>query len=221
MVNTAGHRGSGPRGPEIEDYADRMAVWLVALRLPPRTDVLGKRFGRVVSIALAVDRIRQPFRRLIVADALAAFPAREGAAAGAADRWRSEGMDGRLDIAIRAWFPKSFIAAHPDIVDERKRALEKADVTAFARRASRFESSIRARCWARSATRRWSWRGAGPDHAARPRARDGGGRESPARSHGDRLRHARRSNSRRPSLPRSTASCHEPRGRQPPVARAS
>ena len=48
-----------------------------------------------------------------------------------AARVEKEGMAGALDIAIRRMFPESFIAAHPDIVQERKRALEKADPACF------------------------------------------------------------------------------------------
>jgi 3-oxoadipate enol-lactonase len=36
-----------------------------------------------------------------------------------------------LDMAIRRMFPEAFIAAHPDIVEERKRALQQADPACF------------------------------------------------------------------------------------------
>ena len=131
LVNLPGYGGSGPAGPDIEDYADRIGGLIVALRLPPRTDVLGNGLGGFISIALAA-RYGNRFDRLIVADALAAFP--EPAKAplrGLADKVAQEGMAGALDIAIRRMFPEAFIAAHPDIVEERKRALAKADVTCF------------------------------------------------------------------------------------------
>ena len=40
-------------------------------------------------------------------------------------------MSGALDIAIRRMFPEPFIAKHPEIVEERKRALEQADAACF------------------------------------------------------------------------------------------
>jgi 3-oxoadipate enol-lactonase len=40
-------------------------------------------------------------------------------------------MQGVLDAAIRRMFPASFIAANPAVVEERKRALAKADPACF------------------------------------------------------------------------------------------
>jgi 3-oxoadipate enol-lactonase len=40
-------------------------------------------------------------------------------------------MSGALDVAIRRMFPERFIAAHPEIVEERKQALMKADPACF------------------------------------------------------------------------------------------
>jgi 3-oxoadipate enol-lactonase len=48
-----------------------------------------------------------------------------------AARVQKEGMGAALDIAMRRMFSQSFIAAHPEIVEERKRALEKADAACF------------------------------------------------------------------------------------------
>jgi len=43
-------------------------------------------------------------------------------------------MAGALDIAIRRMFPEAFIAAHPQVVSERRRVLEKeADAKCFQR----------------------------------------------------------------------------------------
>lgn len=131
LVNLPGYGNSGPAGPDIEDYADRIAGLMAALRLPAQTDVLGNGFGGFISIALA-SRYSGRFDHLIVADALAAFP--EPAKAplrSLADRVAQEDMTGALDIAIRRMFPEAFIAAHPDIVAERKRALVSADPMCF------------------------------------------------------------------------------------------
>ena len=73
LVNLPGYGASSPAGPDVEDYADRIAELLSALGLPQQTDVLGNGFGGFISIALAANHGVQ-FDRLIVADALAVFP---------------------------------------------------------------------------------------------------------------------------------------------------
>jgi 3-oxoadipate enol-lactonase len=131
LVNLPGYGASAAAGNDIEDYADRMAGLLTALRLPKQTDVLGNGFGGFIAIALAAKN-GATFDRLIVADALAAFP--EPARLplrNLAAKVAQEGMGGALDIAIRRMFPEVFIAANPHIVAERKCALEKADAECF------------------------------------------------------------------------------------------
>ena len=131
LVNLPGYGASAPAGPDVEDYADRIAGLFASLRLPKQTDVLGNGFGGFISIALAA-RHGDKFDRLVVADALAAFPepAKQPLKT-LADKVAQEGMAGALDIAIHRMFPEAFIAAHPQIVAERKRALEKADAASF------------------------------------------------------------------------------------------
>lgn len=132
LVNLPGYGASGPAGTGIEEYADRIAGLFPALRLPHRTDVLGNGFGGFISIALAA-RHGGSFDRLIVADALAAFP--EPAKLplrNLAAKVAQEGMSGALDVAISRIFPPGFIAANPRVVAERRQALEReADPTCF------------------------------------------------------------------------------------------
>jgi 3-oxoadipate enol-lactonase len=131
LVNLPGYGGSSPAGPDIEDCADRLAALFVALKLPQKTDILGNGFGGFITVALAT-RHGGRYDRLIVADALAAFPeAAKAPLRGLADRVAQEGMAGALDIAIRRMFPETFIAANPQIVAERKRALAGADAVSF------------------------------------------------------------------------------------------
>lgn len=131
LVNLPGYGASSPAGPRVEDYADRLAGLFSALRLPRDTDMLGNGFGGFISVALAA-RHGTLFDRLVVVDSLAAFPvpAKQPLRA-LADNVAKHGMSGALDIAIRRMFPEPFIAAHPGIVAERKRALEKADPACF------------------------------------------------------------------------------------------
>jgi 3-oxoadipate enol-lactonase len=131
LLNLPGYGASGPAGSDIEDYADRIAGTLAALRLPAQTDVLGNGFGGFIALALAA-RHGARFDRLVVADALAAFPGPAKTPLRAlADKVACEGMSGALDIAIRRMFPEAFIAANPGIVEERRRALGEADPACF------------------------------------------------------------------------------------------
>jgi 3-oxoadipate enol-lactonase len=130
LVNLPGYGGSLPDGSSVEDYADRIAALLAALKLK-EPDLLGNGFGGFIGVALAA---RHParMRRLIAAPALARFPepAKQPLRA-LAERVAKEGMAGALEVAIRRMFPERFIATHPEIVEERKRALMKADPACF------------------------------------------------------------------------------------------
>jgi 3-oxoadipate enol-lactonase len=130
LVNLPGYGGSLPAGTSVEDYADRIAELLRALKLK-EADVLGNGFGGFIAVALAA-RHGAPIRRLIAAPALAAFPepAKQPLRA-LAERVAKEGMAGVLDVAIRRMFPAPFIAANPGVVEERKQALMRADPHCF------------------------------------------------------------------------------------------
>ncbi len=132
LVNLPGYGESSAAGSTIEDYADRIAALFSALGLPRQTDVLGNGFGGFIATALAA-RHGSKFSRLVIADALVAFPepAKQPLRL-LADKVRAAGMAGALDIAIRRMFPESFVAAHPEIVAERRHALEQADPACFA-----------------------------------------------------------------------------------------
>lgn len=131
LVNLPGYGASAPAGPAIEDYADRIAGMFTALGLSKDTDVLGNGFGGFIATTLAA-RHGDKFRRLVIADALVAFPepAKQPLRI-LADKVREQGMEGALDIAIRRMFPEAFIAANPEIVAERKHALKQADPESF------------------------------------------------------------------------------------------
>ena len=124
-----GYGASPSRGEaSIEAYADR-----VAPQIPPGAAVLGNGFGGFVAVMLAI-RHGERLSALLAAPALAGFPppAREPFRALAA-KVREGGMAAVLDAAIHRMFPPAFVAAHPDIVAERKSALAEADPQAFAR----------------------------------------------------------------------------------------
>lgn len=130
LVNLPGYGQSLPAGSSVEDYAERIAAVLRSLKLS-RPDVLGNGFGGFIAVALAA-RHGALIRRLIAAPALVAFPEpAKQPLRGLAERVAKEGMSGALDVAIRRMFPERFIAAHPEIIEERRRALLKADPACF------------------------------------------------------------------------------------------
>jgi 3-oxoadipate enol-lactonase len=130
LPNLPGYGLSEPAGTSVEDYADRIAALVRALKLG-QADVLGNGFGGFIAVALAA-RHGALVRRLIAAPALASFPepAKQPLRA-LAERVAKEGMAGALDVAIRRMFPAPFIAANPGVVEERKQALAKADPACF------------------------------------------------------------------------------------------
>ncbi|MDH4188635.1 MAG: alpha/beta hydrolase [Betaproteobacteria bacterium] len=132
LVNLPGFGASTAAGATIEDYGDRIAAIFPALKLAPDATLFGNGFGGFVALAAAI-RHGDRFGRLVIADSLVTFPApaREPFRIMAA-KVRESGMQAILDTAIRRMFPEPFIAAQPDIVAERKRALGKADPSCFA-----------------------------------------------------------------------------------------
>lgn len=133
LVNLPGYGKSRPAGATIEAYADHVAAALAALKIGSGAALLGNGFGGFIALALAI-RHGAGFGALIIVDSLATFPApaREPFRI-MAGKVRAEGMGAVLDAALRRMFPEAFIAAHPEIVAERKRNLAQADAECFAR----------------------------------------------------------------------------------------
>ncbi|MBI4241467.1 MAG: alpha/beta fold hydrolase, partial [Candidatus Rokubacteria bacterium] len=131
LPNLPGFGASPPAGPRLEEYADRLAGMFTALGLGPGTDVVSNGFGGHVAIALAI-RHGARFRRLVIADAVAKFsePGREALRL-LAERVREGGIAAGIETSIRRTFTDAFVAAHPEIVEDRRRRLEKFDPVAF------------------------------------------------------------------------------------------
>jgi 3-oxoadipate enol-lactonase len=105
---------------------------MAALKLPRGAHVLGNGLGGFTAIALAI-RHGATFGRLIVVDALAGFPEPgKVPLRNLAASVRERGMDAALDTGVARMFPPAYIAAHPEIVEERKRALRQMDPATFA-----------------------------------------------------------------------------------------
>lgn len=134
LFDLPGYGRSSATGTTIADQADAVAETMAALRLPAaETDVLGNGLGGFIALALAI-RHGDRFDRLVLVDCLAGFPeAGKAPLRALAQVVREKGMDAALDTAVRRMFPPSYIDAHPDVVEERKRALRKMDPATFAK----------------------------------------------------------------------------------------
>jgi 3-oxoadipate enol-lactonase len=130
LVHLPGYGGSKAAGERtIEDFADRVAKEEIFSKKP---FLLGNAFGGFIATAFAI-RHGGKIGALIAAPAIAGFaePAREPFRM-LASKARASGMAAIADAAIKRMFPPAFIAAHPEIVEERKRALEGVDPEGFA-----------------------------------------------------------------------------------------
>ncbi len=131
LLALPGFDGSTKAGPGVENYADRVAGALRALRLGPGSAVLGNGFGGFVALALAA-RHGALFERLLLVDTAAGFPAPAKAAfATMAEKVASGGMGAVAEIAARRVFHDAYLAAHPEAVEERRAVLLRFDPAAF------------------------------------------------------------------------------------------
>lgn len=127
-----GFGGSSSAGATIEGIADRIASLFDALKLGTEADVLGNGFGGFIASMLAI-RHGDKFDRLVLADTGLAFtPEGKQSFYAMADRVRQSGMEAIVDVAMKRLFPDDFIAAHPEIVAERRNALVKTNPGFFA-----------------------------------------------------------------------------------------
>lgn len=131
LVALPGFDGSSAAGPGIEDFADRVAAVLRALRLGSGSAVLGNGFGGFVALALAA-RHGGLFEKLLLVDTAAGFPAAAKAAfAVMAEKVAAGGMGAVAEIAARRIFHDAYLAAHPEAVAERRAVLERFNPDAF------------------------------------------------------------------------------------------
>jgi 3-oxoadipate enol-lactonase len=133
-INLPGFGASAPLELKtLAEHADHVACVMDVLDMPRDTAVFGNGFGAFVALALAIGH-GERFGKLIVADALAAFPepARVPFAM-MAERVSSGGMSAVLDVAIGRMFPPAFAQAHPELILDRRSRLGAVDAQCFAR----------------------------------------------------------------------------------------
>lgn len=125
--------GDTPRvEPGIERYADVVGALFEAQDLDPATtSVLGNGLGAFVALGTAV-RFGDRFDRLVLAGCGAWFPepAKDGFRT-MIDRVSNGGMDAVLDVAVARIFTEDYLAAHPDVGEERRAVLRRTDPEAF------------------------------------------------------------------------------------------
>lgn len=131
LLALPGFDGSTPAGPAVEDFADRVAETIEALRLGPESAVLGNGFGGFVAVALAA-RHGDLFEKLLLVDTASGFPeAAKAAFALMAEKVAAGGMGAVAEIAAKRVFHEAYLAAHPDAVEERRAVLLRMDPKAF------------------------------------------------------------------------------------------
>lgn len=132
QVDLPGYGASATAPPDIGAYADRVAQFLDERDLPASTDVVGNGLGAAVALALAVHHGAR-FDRLVLAGGAAEFPGESKQAfATMAERVRADGMAAVVDMAVRRIFAEQYLAANPDVLEERTAVLLRADPEAFA-----------------------------------------------------------------------------------------
>ena len=131
LVNLPGYGGSDRMATAWKLMPITLPAVLRALELPHDTDVLGNGLGGFIAVALACRHgtgFRPAHHRRLAVD----FPpAGKEPLRLMGQRVQAQGMSAVLDAAINRIFPPAFIAAHPDIVNERKAVLAKADPVCF------------------------------------------------------------------------------------------
>lgn len=127
-----GFGGSSSAGATIEGIADRISGLFDALNLGTTADVLGNGFGGFVASSMAI-RHGGKFDRLLLADTGISFsPEGKQSFYAMAERVRGTGMGAIIEVAMKRLFPEDYIAAHPEIVTERRNALLKTNPEFFA-----------------------------------------------------------------------------------------
>ena len=130
MVNLPGY-GTSPSAEPLHGYADRIAAYCEALG-PAKPDVVGNGLGSFVALTLAA-RHGARVGRIVLLGCAVAFPEQGRATFTAlAEKVRQGGMAAVADIAMARMFPEDFIAAHPDVVAERRAVFLRIDPSAFA-----------------------------------------------------------------------------------------
>lgn len=132
LVDLPGFAESSPVEPDMGAYADAVGSFLAAGGFEPsRTILVGNGLGAFIALGTAV-RHGPLFDRLCLVGCGVSFPADARATfAAMAARVEEGGMEAVVDVAVRRIFPERHLAAHPELVEERRRVLVETDPVAF------------------------------------------------------------------------------------------
>ena len=131
LVNLPGFNGSAAVEATPAAYAAFLDAAFDAFGVRAGATVLGNGFGGTLALAFALDRPERT-GRLILCDAAAGFP-EEGKQAFRvmAGKVAAGGMGAIAEIAARRVYHDAYIAAHPDVIAERRDVLLRVDPAAF------------------------------------------------------------------------------------------
>jgi len=124
LFNFPGFHGSQPPVlPLLDAYVATLQDGFQEFELASDTVLIGNGFGGTVALAFAIAHPER-VSRLMICDAAACFPpeGREAFAA-MAQKVTEGGLASIAEIAAKRIFSPSYLAAHPEKIDERKQAL--------------------------------------------------------------------------------------------------
>jgi pimeloyl-ACP methyl ester carboxylesterase len=132
LVDLPGYGPSAPAEPTMDSYGDRIGGLLEAGDYDPATTaILGNGLGGFVALATAV-RHGDRFNKLILVGCGSSLPpAGKQAFPIMIDKVANGGMEGVADMAVGRIFSAEFMAAHPEMVAERREVLLRTDPKAF------------------------------------------------------------------------------------------
>ena len=124
LINLPGFHGSAPTPLALMDaYVAAIEDGFDELKIGSDAILIGNGFGGTVALAFAFAH-PQRIAKLVVSDAAAAFPpAGRQAFAAMADKVAEGGLGAVAEIAARRVYSPAHLAAHPELIDERKEVL--------------------------------------------------------------------------------------------------
>jgi pimeloyl-ACP methyl ester carboxylesterase len=132
LFNLPGFHGSEPAiSPLMDAYVARIEDGFQEWEIGSDSILIGNGFGGTVALAFALAHSER-IGRLVVSDAAAGFPD-EGKKAFAvmAGKVAESGLDAVAEIAAKRVYSPAYLAAHPEMIEERKKVLMSIDPKAF------------------------------------------------------------------------------------------
>jgi 3-oxoadipate enol-lactonase len=132
LFNLPGFHGSEPVVTALLDaYVARIEDGFQEFGIDKDAILIGNGFGGTLALAFALDHPER-IGKLVVSDAAAGFPD-EGkkAFAGMEQKVAENGLAAVAEIAAKRVYSPGYLAAHPEMIEERKRVLLGIDPKAF------------------------------------------------------------------------------------------